>query len=251
MNIFAAAFVVATLWISAGVRAQPPSKDYVLVWSDEFGGTKLDRAKWGFHQPGKRRKAINTEDCATLDGKGNLVLTTKRVGDEIHTCMIETRGRFEAIYGYFECRVKFQTQQGHWSAFWLQSPTLGPAGDLKKYGAEIDIFEFLGKQRDTLLMNLHWDGYGKDHKHAGSKHVDKSLADGFHVVGLEWTPQEYVFFLDGKEIWRTSAGLSHAKEYIILSLEVDTWSGDISKAQLPDSLYVDYVRVYQRKSAGK
>jgi beta-glucanase (GH16 family) len=192
------------------VKAEPPSKDYALVWSDEFDGAKLDRAKWGFHQPGPRRKAINTEDCAALDGQGNLALTTKRVGNAYHTSMIDTRGKFEPIFGYFEARMKFQTQQGHWSAFWLQSPTLGPAGDAGKYGTEIDIIEFLGKQRDTMLMNLHWDGYGKDHKHAGSKYVDKSLTEGFHLIGLEWTPEAYVFYLDGKEVWRTGEGISHA-----------------------------------------
>lgn len=32
----------------------------------------------------------------------------------------------------------------------------------------------------------------------------------------------------------------------ILSLEVGTWAGDIAKAELPDSFYVDYVRVYQK-----
>jgi hypothetical protein len=34
---------------------------------------------------------------------------------------------------------------------------------------------------------------------------------------------------------------------MILSLEVGEWAGDIAEAELPDSLVVDYVRVYQRK----
>ena len=38
-------------------------------------------------------------------------------------------------------------------------------------------------------------------------------------------------------------------EYIILSLEVGKWAGDIAKATLPDNLYVDYVRVYQKNTA--
>ena len=33
---------------------------------------------------------------------------------------------------------------------------------------------------------------------------------------------------------------------MILSLEVGKWAGDIAKAELPDHLYVDYVRVYQK-----
>jgi hypothetical protein len=34
---------------------------------------------------------------------------------------------------------------------------------------------------------------------------------------------------------------------INLSLEVGPWAGDITKAELPDSFYVDYVRVYQKR----
>jgi hypothetical protein len=36
---------------------------------------------------------------------------------------------------------------------------------------------------------------------------------------------------------------------MILSLEVGKWAGDISKADLPDCLYVDYVRVYKQAPA--
>lgn len=237
--------VLLAVCVCAGAVASPPSPDYKLVWSDEFDGTELDRAKWDYRQLGPRRKAINAKECVTLDG-GNLVLTTKRVGDQVHTAMIGTEGKFEAAFGYFEVRVKLQTQVGHWSAFWLQSPTMTQVGDPKVNGTEIDIFEFLGNQRDTLHMNLHWDGYGKDHKHAGSTHKDPALAEGFHVIGLEWTPERYGFFLNGKEVWSTDKGISHRKEYLILSLEVDKWAGDITRATLPDSMLVDYVRVYQK-----
>lgn len=41
---------------------------------------------------------------------------------------------------------------------------------------------------------------------------------------------------------------TYAKEYIILSLEVDSWAGDIREAMLPDSSTFDYVRVYQNKA---
>ncbi len=56
-----------------------------------------------------------------------------------------------------------------------------------------------------------------------------------------------MFYIDGKETWRTNKAVSKRSEYIMLSLEVGTWAGDIAKAQLPDSFHVDYVRVYQKK----
>ena len=202
--------------------------------------------KWNYHRLGPRRDAINVKESVSLDGKGNLVLTTKQVGDEYHTAMIGTKGKFDNCFGYYEGRVKFQTQLGHWSAFWLQSTTIGKVGDVQKNGTEIDIFEYLVRYKDTLHFNLHWDGYKDNHKTTGHKHEDKTLSENYHTVGLEWTPDEYVFYLDDKETWRTTVAVSHTKEFIILSLEVGEWAGDIKDAQLPDSLNVDYVRVYKK-----
>ena len=56
---------------------------------------------------------------------------------------------------------------------------------------------------------------------------------------------EYVFYVDGKETWRTKAsGVCQVPEYIKLSDEIGKWAGDIGKAKLPDAFMVDYVRVY-------
>ena len=230
------------------LAADPPSTDYHLVWADEFDGAQLDRSKWDYRNLGKRRKAVNVKEAVRLDGEGHLVITTSREGDAWHTGMIGTQGKFEAAFGYYECRVRFQDQPGHWSAFWLQTPTMGKIlGDPKASGTEIDIFEYLVRYPDTHHINLHWDGYQKDHKSHGTQHKDAALPDGWHVIGLEWTPDAYAFFLDGKEVWRTDQAVSHVQEYIILSMEVDSWGGDIREAKLPDRCTFDYVRVYQKK----
>jgi beta-glucanase (GH16 family) len=182
-----------------------------------------------------------------LDGEGHLVLTTKRVGDEYHTAMIGTQGKYETAFGYFECRIKLQKQIGHWSAFWLQSPTLGkPVGNPNKAGTEIDVFEYLRNRDNKIQHTLHWDGYGEDHKSAHKVAEIPGLTEGWHTVGFLWTPTHYVFYVDGRETWQTDKGVSHRPQYMILSLEVGKWAGDISKAELPDHLYVDYVRVTKK-----
>ena len=189
------------------------------MWADEFDGTELDTSKWGYHGLGPRRDAINVKEGVTLKD-GFLYITTTKVGDEYHTAIIDTQGKYEPTFGYFETRVKFQDQLGHWSAFWLNSPTISGVGDVRKYGTEIDIFEYLVKDKDTIHMNLHWDGYGDDHKTTGSKYTGEGISEGFHIIGLEWTPEEYVFYVDGKEVWRTSEAVSHRGEYIPLSMEM-------------------------------
>jgi beta-glucanase (GH16 family) len=218
------------------------------VWQDEFDGDSLDTTRWAHRGLGRRRDAFNVEDAVTLDGKGHLVITTRRDGDRITTGMIGTQGKFEQAFGYFECRVRLQTQLGHWSAFWLQSPTLGKViGDPASSGTEIDIFEYLRNRGDKIQHTLHWDGYGKDHKSDGHVAEVKGLGEGWHTVGLEWTREGYVFYVDGKETWRSTKGVSHRPQYIILSLEVGKWAGSIADARLPDSVMFDYVRVYDRR----
>ena len=240
-----ASLLLTALTLCGAAFGSPPSEDYELVWADEFDGTELDTSKWEYRQLGPRRDAINAKDCVSLDGEGNLVLETRNVDGEYHTAMIGTQGKFEATFGYFECRVRLQTQLGHWSAFWLQSPTVSQVGDTRANGVEMDIFEYLVNAPDLARFNLHWDGYGDDHKSSGSTSEIEGFGEGFHTVGLEWTPDGYVFYVDDEKAWETSDAPSHIAEYIILSLEVGPWAGDIADAMLPDDMLVDYVRVYQ------
>lgn len=229
---------------------QIPVKGYQLFWEDDFNGLELDMTKWSHRVPGKRRNAFNVPESVSLDGKGHLVITTNRVGKKIHTGMIGTEGNFETTFGYFECRVRLQRTHGNWSAFWLQSPIFGSEiGNPKDSGAEIDIYECFEAKNEWVVHNVHWDGYKEHHKVSGSGNLPMpGLMEGWHTFGLEWTPDEYIFYIDGKESWRTDKGISHTNEYIILSLEVGKKQAQIVRQQenFEESVFFDYVRVYKK-----
>jgi len=98
---------------------------------------------------------------------------------------------------------------------------------------------------DRVQHTFHWDGYGKDHKSEGKIVKVPGVMEGWHTFAIWWTPEEYVFYVDGKETWRTKGGgPSQVPEYILLSDEIGKWAGAIAKAKLPDAVLVDYVRVY-------
>lgn len=229
---------------------EAPLEGYRLFWSDEFDGVELDMTKWSHRYPGPRHSAVNVPEMVSLDGDGHLIITTRRVGDEVHTGMIGTQGKFETTYGYFECRVKLQRTHGNWSAFWLQSPDFGEfIGDPARSGAEIDIYECFEAKNEWITQNVHWDGYGEHHKHVGSGHISyPGLLDGWRVFGLEWTPDEFVFYVDGEESWRTDKGLSRRDEYIILSMEARPKHARValSRENFEDAVAFDYVRVYKK-----
>ena len=141
-------------------------------------------------------------------------------------------------------KVKLQKQPGHWSAFWLFNNSVGKIGDQGRDGSEIDIMEKPWLD-DRINHAIHWDGYGKEHRSTGKVSHVQNVMEGFHTFSLLWTPTEYVFYVDGKETWRTKAGgVCQVPLYIKLSDEVGDWAGDIKKVKLPDEFLVDYVRVY-------
>ena len=265
----------------------PAGKKWKLVWNDEFDGTELDMTKWSFryHILQKRQMCLSDETAA-LDGKGNLVLSLMEKDGHYYSTQLQTgenymdrpgekfekdgfgwpiakfsKPKFMHKYGYYEIRCKLQTQEGWWSAFWLQSPRIGFCADPKEAGVEVDIMESF-RRDNTVSHNNHWGGYGADHKHAGSGDIQlEETADGYHTFGLEWTPDEYIYYIDGKETWRCSEAVSQTEQFILVTTEcmgyrwLDVLTGELldssdkpaeslKKAVLPDAFIVDYVRVY-------
>jgi alpha-L-fucosidase len=229
----------------------PEGQDWKLAWSDEFEGSAIDQSKWEVLGDSKRRDGYWVKADAYLDGKGNLILRTQKDGDRYTCGAIRTKGKFEHRYGYWVCRCQFPKQPGHWPAFWMMADGVSKVGDGGRDGTEIDIMEKPWRD-DRTTQNLHWDGYGKDHKSAGLQFSVPGLSEGFHTFGLYWTSEEYVFYVDGLESWRTSAGgVSQVPEFAKLTEEIGQWGGDITKANLPDYFTVDYVRVYDMVDGSK
>ena len=121
-----------------------PGQTWKLVWQDEFDGEKLDTTKWTPRPDGKRKGGWWSQKAVGLDGKGNLVIKTFMDGDKPTDGCITTQGKFEHSFGYYVARVQFQSQPGHWSAFWITGPGVGKVGDDARDGCEIDIMENLG-----------------------------------------------------------------------------------------------------------
>ena len=222
----------------------PQGRTWKLAFGDEFDGTELDESKWEIPEAYARRDGWWSPKAISLDGKGNLVLSTLKEGDRYLDGCVRTRGKFEHAFGYYVARIRLQKQPGHWSAFWLYNDCVGKIGDEGRDGTEIDIYEKPWLD-DRTNYALHWDGYGKEHRSEGKVVSVPGVMDGYHTFSLWWKPDEYVFYVDGNETWRTNAGgVCQVPLYIKLSDEIGKWAGDIADAQLPDAFLVDYVRVY-------
>ncbi|MGI8901902.1 MAG: hypothetical protein ACR2HA_13445, partial [Nocardioides sp.] len=69
----------------------------------------------------------------------------------------------------------------------------------------------------------------------------------YHVFSVEWTPRSYIFRVDGREHWRTRAGVSGVDEFLILSLLTSDYEiPRLDRSRLPSKMNVDWVRVWQK-----
>lgn len=168
---------------------------------------------------------------------------------------------FSQAFGYFECRVKIPKSQGLWSAFWLQSSNMRQVGNAGMDGTEIDVFEsaFLNSKKSEMGHALLWDGYAKDGKSSAYiTPLEQDLYDGYHTYALKWTPEYYVFYIDGTATWATSDGnVSKVKEFLRLTVEIDAGDGwgphgqKIGKFSHNNEdnadFLIDYVKVWQNR----
>lgn len=263
----------------------PEGWNWKLAWSDEFDGTELDRSKWDFrlHLLHTRHETFTTEgvelkndSCVYLnliEKDGQYYSPHLQTGynfldepDPERTDKHDWRFRwpvahlkddlFTHMYGYYECRCRLQQQPGWWSAFWMQSPTIGCSNDLAYSGAEIDIMESFEPNR-VITPCVWWNGYSTDTKGAiareGENNAPVDFTPGFHYFGLLWEPDGYSFFYDGVQTGRKiTEGVSQRPEFILISTECKGYrAGDgrtpdeeLKRAVLPDAFVVDHVKVF-------
>jgi len=246
-------------------HAAPPA-GYYQVWGDEFNGTSLDLTKWDYWLLGPRRDAVNVTNAVSVSG-GNLIITTYTTNGTHYTAMVATDNTFRSRYGYWESSIAWGDTNGMWSAFWMQSPTMGTyLNDAFVSGSEIDIVEHrwtdgvsVGDINNIVQNNIHWNGYGSAAASAGSGNIGSGLGTGYHTYGLLWTPSNYTIFVDGSNLraWsfaNNAVPVSQSSEWTILSSEVDdtstTWAGTIPSAGYGNlgvsttQTKIDYVRYY-------
>ena len=262
--------------------------DFTLVWEDTFDGDRLDQSKWGYEWwVTMRNGGYWHEDMVSVED-GDLVIRTEykdaplenRYYDKWHehinfdpyeagyySGLVTTRDKYEQLYGYFETRCILPAGRGLWSAFWMMNESVFHEDGDGRDGTEIDVFEsfYYNKYpigRDFISANLHFDGYKQAHQ---GVHVATPLVPGdpykeYNTYGVEWSPDEYIFYINGKEFARMSAGgVSQNPEYMLLSVEVAGENGEpdynpratvgdirtTPAANWPAEFRVDYVRCYQ------
>ncbi len=203
---------------------------------------------------------VDLSDTGSVDVKKAYNYTSGRVN---------TQGKEDFIYGYFEARARVPEGQGYLPAFWLMASDEDNYGQWPKCG-EVDIMEVMGQDTTTSHHTIHY-GYDANTGHRSEQHSvtipegEKDYYEDYHTFGLEWEPGKLTWYVDGKVVGTSNKWFTGKDEtskltypapfdqefYVILNLAVGgSWVGYPDQAAVDDmpnqSYDIDYVRVYQK-----
>ncbi len=244
-------------------------KDFDLVFNEEFEGPELDYSVWERVYPDgtPNRAGVFTGEYTRIS-EGKLYLPIRLVdyevnGETIRTwAMDDIQLKQNYTYGYFECRAIMPKAHNGLGAFWLQSPDAYTDGIAPKGGVEIDIIEsqcyggynnLYNNDQQVYEINIHYNS-NENRKKLRAHGINVPGADmyeEFHTYGLLWTPDWYVFYVDGCPAYKTNFGMAgpNAKEYVFLTTDLRGDNYKISSGGYVDNndtdMVVDYVRIWQ------
>ena len=187
---------------------------------------------------------------------GFLVITAKEEsfeGANYTSGRLITKGKFDQQYGRFEARIRLPYGQGMWPAFWLLGSNIDQVG--WPQCGEIDILENAGARPTIVSSALHGPGYsGGQPILKEFDFVNDRVDTRFHIYGVEWSPDEINFYVDDK-LYHTATPndvtgewvFNNGPFYILINLAVGgVFDGPPNEETVfPQSMIVDYVRVYQ------
>ena len=203
-------------------QAAEPNDEWKLVWSDEFDGKEIDRAKWDFDLG---NGFFNYDANTWISGWGNNelqyytrepenafvkdgALHIRAVKESYNGCgytsaRLKSRKRdgsplFNKKYGKFEFRAKLPTGKGVWPALWMLPQDEKYSG--WPASGEIDILEAKGQEPNTVHGTLHFGSRWPLNTNISKSYQlpgNGTIAD-YHVYSLEWEPGEIRWSLDGQ-----------------------------------------------------
>ena len=247
--------IIGFLFCLVTCSAQKNEADWKLVWSDEFNYSGLpDTSVWGnevgFIRNNELQYYTNRRIENSRVADGNLLIVGRKEpykSASYTSASLVTDGKKSWTYGKVEARIKLPRGQGLWPAFWMLGQNIHTVG-WPECG-EIDIMEHINNE-DLLYGTLHW----LNEKHVSSGGTTSCDVTKYHNYSIEWNKEAVSLFLDGNKYWEINIkdGINsteefHKPHYIILNLAI---GGDWPKSpdmttSFPDTMFVDYVRVYQ------
>lgn len=126
----------------------------------------------------------------------------------------------------------------------IQLPAAVEIGCLQMLSGWRSKGEWIDSMSDFTIQ--YWkDGAWVDLADSGANGGFVDLSQDFHTYSMLWTPEEIVYFFNGKELRREKNEFAHDPAPVFLSSAVIHWSGPVTDRIDGTSMDVDYVRIWQ------
>ncbi|MBU5670658.1 glycoside hydrolase family 16 protein [Paenibacillus brevis] len=276
--------------IEIGTPSNPAIDGMTLVWQDEFNGTQLDTGKWSYETGyyisddpnswgwgnAELEHYTNSEQNVFVQ---NGVLNIRALNEpksfpqdpnryaQYSSGKINTKDHFTFQYGRVDFRAKLPTGNGIWPALWML-PEDSVYGAWAASG-EIDVMEAKGRLPGTTSGAVHFGGQWPVNRYLAGEYYfpeGQTFANDYHVYTLIWEEDNFKWYVDGKfffkvtrDQWYSVAAPNNPNApfdqpfYIIMNLAVGGhFDGGLapSPSDIPATMQVDYVRVYNAGSTG-
>jgi hypothetical protein len=258
------------IYVEESVTGVPPTEGFIsplsypgysLVWNDEFDGNELSAAwvhdigtgnnGWG----NSELQYYTNENHTVSNGYLQIKAKAETFNNSAYTSSrIKTQNTLSWKYGRIDVRAAVPYGKGLWPAIWMLGDNITSVG--WPACGEIDIMELVGGaglNDRTIHGTAHWsDGshaqFGKSYSLPSGKFADK-----FHVFSIIWDQNSIKWLVDNvqySELSTTPAQMSEFREKFFLIFNVAVggqWPGnpDPVNTIFPQSMFVDYVRVFQ------
>jgi beta-glucanase (GH16 family) len=248
----------------------PEHPGWSLVWSDEFNGSEIDLNKWE-HEVNAwgggnnelqyyTDRPVNSyiQDSVLVIQALKETYTGTEGTREYTSARLRTMNKGDWKYGRFDIRAKLPYGQGLWPAIWLL-PTDWVYGGWAASG-EIDIMEMLGHETNKIYGTLHYGGEWPNNVRSGNSYTltNGTFSGDFHVFTLEWDSTEIKWYVDDEHYLTLNNWFSSdhgfpapfdQKFHLLLNVAVGgDWPGNPNTSTIfPQTMLVDYVRVYERE----
>ena len=241
---------------------------YELFWNDEFNQDSLNMNFWniekwseGAFNEESQRYVNSRENITIINGK--LYIRAKKDSPfdpnnpSYSSGRINTKGKVELQYGYWEIRAKLPQGIGTWPAIWMLSSKIDSVG--WPYCGEIDIMEHVGFDPNKVFFSIHNANlYGDVHGTSQQGVYElNTLETSFHNYAIEWGDSFIRGYIDGIlyfDYRKNSTSFNDwpydNKFFLILNLAIGgAWGGiqGIDNSIFPASFIIEYVRLYTRQ----
>ncbi|MDD4547510.1 MAG: glycoside hydrolase family 16 protein [Bacilli bacterium] len=246
-KIFKIFFIAILLFLGHTIFYKPPERIYKLnilektqkcYFIDDFQ-SKFNNQNWNIIDQGnnynKELQYYKPENVTVSNGYLTITSKLENYKDHNYTSgSINTKDKFEFLYGKIIIKAKPPKGDGLLSAIWLL-----PSDDSNF--PEVDIIEVLGEQNDEVWSGIH---YLNEFIINSSFKTTKVTDTDFFIYELVWKKDEIRGYINNKLVYQNKEVVPDKKMYLIVNLAVGgVWPTDVNNDIFPKDFLIDYIMV--------